>query len=172
MAKSVFEKYEADKAAKKKKIADLEIKVSELEKDKAEATAAMDAARAAEDVAAYTKHKAKMNAAIDGLEVFGANLKALKAASLYGNDQQKVINEMRDELTKYEEELAAAVLPILKKVLEISGPAADEYSRKSKAIEALNKDADANKNGSGPIAWKIGNINRTINNLIGQLKSE
>ena len=142
MAKSVFEKYEADKAAKE----------------------------AAEDVAEYTKNKNKRNAAIDGLEVFGANLKALKAASLYGDDQQKVIKEMRDELTKYENKIAADVMPALKKALEIAEPAIEEYQKNSVAIEVLYKDAKLN--GGRPIAWKIGNINKTINNLIEQIKTE
>lgn len=162
--KSIFEKVKADQEAKAKRIADLEKKVASLEKDKAEAQKAMDEARENENVAAYTKNKEAMSAANDGLEVYGENLKTLKESSLYGDKQKDVIEEMRRELEKDEEKALEAVKPYLEKILKIIEPAADDYYIKAKMVKAMYEDTDINT--SEPIAWRLGNVSRSINNLL------
>lgn len=169
MSKSVFEKVSSDKAAKEKRIAELEKKVAELEKEKADAKGAMDEAMQSEDVKAYSRAKASMTAAVDGLEVYGANLKALKEKSLYGDDQKKIIDDLRAELDEYESKIAEEIEPYLEKILTITRPAADEYFKKSLVVEDLAKDAGINS--GKPIAWKIRDINRSIGALISKQES-
>lgn len=169
MSKSVFEKVKADQEAKAKRIDDLEKKVAKLEAEKAEAEKAMDEARKNEDVKTYTKHKAAMNAAIDGLEVYGSILDDLKRSSLYGDDQKKIIDEMRAELAKNEADAVEAIKPDLEKILKTTEPAATDHFAKAKIVEAMNK--EVNINSGAPIAWKLGNINKSINALLEQIKT-
>lgn len=110
-----------------------------------------------------------MTVAADGIAVFGANLNKLKEGCLYGDDQQKKIDEMRTELEQLETKVVEDVGPLFKKILAITEPAAEEYYQKSLLKEYLLKDAGINA--GKPVAWKIGDVNRRIGNLSNRLKA-